>query len=510
MADIINTIQTRVLGEEVLRQLTADIERQEKAFIALASAMRASGASEDQILAKTRAHAAAIKDLGAQVKNVERTMGAAGAGKDRGRGLLIFGQGVQDFEAAGMRGITNQIDQFAQALGVGAGLAGVLTIAGVAIQVFLPQIQALIASFQGDKLTGFVGHLETISARVKELKKTIDEGGGTAADVLELRNLQKEEQRLESGGKFFEKMLAEPTPTEEATGKAVTEALDVDERDAALDALFKQQLGEPGSSRQEQVIKTEMDRLDKEIAKGETGKFKIPGTNIDVSLVKTGRETTRAGVGGMNIFGKRKQLEQDLKKARAFAEDNARREAGALLEGATGGDPTKAAALAERLDAAGFTEMAKKVRAAPQARMDAEAQEAAGVEWEAILAEDKASRELDAEANLAAGEEWDQILDEDKKQTAWDKKLTDDWAKLDVKLAKVGDTFATKQATNIAKDQIAMMQRDPRMFAGTEDFLASVQQAGGAKDRESERELMEQMVSHLKKIAEADAAGVGP
>ena len=61
---------------------------------------------------------------------------------------------VQDFQGGGLLGITNNIEGMAMSLGLGGGIAGVATLAAVALAALQPQIKALIASFnQGAPLS---------------------------------------------------------------------------------------------------------------------------------------------------------------------------------------------------------------------------------------------------------------------------------------------------------------------------------------------------------------------
>lgn len=68
-----------------------------------------------------------LKKIGAESANMSKGAGRAG------QSILALGQGLEDFSAAGMRGAMNNIPQFIQMLGVGAGIAGGATIALVAV-----------------------------------------------------------------------------------------------------------------------------------------------------------------------------------------------------------------------------------------------------------------------------------------------------------------------------------------------------------------------------------------
>lgn len=61
-----------------------------------------------------------------------------------GNSMLVFAQAADDAQY-GMRGLSNQIPQLAQAIGLGGGLAGAIGIAAVAVTVLLPLLKRLYA-----------------------------------------------------------------------------------------------------------------------------------------------------------------------------------------------------------------------------------------------------------------------------------------------------------------------------------------------------------------------------
>src|SRR4051794_19063564 len=80
---------------------------------------------------------AEMKRLAATQGSLRQTLDGieklGGNSKRSAQGLLDLGRAVQDFQAAGLGGILNNIEGLARGLGMGAGLAGVLTIVGVVI-----------------------------------------------------------------------------------------------------------------------------------------------------------------------------------------------------------------------------------------------------------------------------------------------------------------------------------------------------------------------------------------
>lgn len=113
MADVVNTIQTKILGEEEVRRLTGLIEAQEQAFVKLARSMQAQGATEAQVRAATANIAGNIAGLTKDLDAARAKMG----GTFDARGIREFGRIAQDAQY-GFSGITNNLVEIAPALGV--------------------------------------------------------------------------------------------------------------------------------------------------------------------------------------------------------------------------------------------------------------------------------------------------------------------------------------------------------------------------------------------------------
>ena len=104
------------------------------------------------------------------------------ATKSSGRNMLVMAQ-VADDAQYGMRGLANQIPQLAMALGGGAGLAGVVSIAALAIWKLTPALVALYSS--ADPANVIAGAKEY--GRV--LSQNLDVLRATAAEMLRARDI---------------------------------------------------------------------------------------------------------------------------------------------------------------------------------------------------------------------------------------------------------------------------------------------------------------------------------
>jgi hypothetical protein len=81
-----------------------------------------------------------------QVANSVAQPAAAGGGlASRAQGLLNISRAIDDVQY-GFRGVVNNIEGIVMGLGYGAGVAGAATIAGVALNMIIPKIQAIVAA----------------------------------------------------------------------------------------------------------------------------------------------------------------------------------------------------------------------------------------------------------------------------------------------------------------------------------------------------------------------------
>lgn len=94
---------------------------------------------------KTTADLAAAKQVKDSIDGIANAQNkASGSGRNMGNAMLQASRGLQDFAAAGLPGIINNVEGIAAGLGMGAGIAGAATVAAVAIQAIGPHILNLI------------------------------------------------------------------------------------------------------------------------------------------------------------------------------------------------------------------------------------------------------------------------------------------------------------------------------------------------------------------------------
>jgi hypothetical protein len=179
-----------------------------------------------------------------------------------GRTMLETGRIVQDFAQGGIGGVLNNIEGLVAALGLGSGLAGVLTIVGVGIALLKQPLMDLASSLleSGEKSKNWGTALQQVDRDLKDVTRELDEYTKKQslsneevdkANELSARQiaLEKEKKRLEEEKKNVEKLRGLQTPEEEEARKARTEAVTAAlgggaERQATVAALATQMSAE--------------------------------------------------------------------------------------------------------------------------------------------------------------------------------------------------------------------------------------------------------------------------
>lgn len=136
--------------------------------------------------------------------------------------LLQLGRGIQDFQAAGLAGIVNNFEGLALALGLGSGVAGVATIAAVALQTLAKPLREFLDGLTGgdEKTRDAAAAIDSMREAGEKLKKTLAELKG--AHDGRAASLAKENDQLERAVAIEKQREANrKRPAAEATAKAV-------------------------------------------------------------------------------------------------------------------------------------------------------------------------------------------------------------------------------------------------------------------------------------------------
>lgn len=138
-----------------------------------------------------------LDDLGAAYKRAGSS--AAGAGQ----AALQTGRVIQDFAQGGLGGILNNIEGLVTALGGGAGLAGALTLVGVAALLFKDRLAEAFNELRGDSnpIPKANDNLKAMKDRLDDVTKSLDgykDRTKLSSDELkEFNRLTAEQVRLE-------------------------------------------------------------------------------------------------------------------------------------------------------------------------------------------------------------------------------------------------------------------------------------------------------------------------
>jgi hypothetical protein len=145
------------------------------------------GISDEQLRAGLAQAVVAAQQAGQKMQNSvsQATQKATQSTGNMNMAILQASRGIQDFQAAGLMGMVNNVEGIASAFGLGAGVAGMATLAAVAIQSLMPAIESVSA-----KVEQFFGVWESGAEKaVKSVEGLMTGGFGGNA----LANAMKEQ-----------------------------------------------------------------------------------------------------------------------------------------------------------------------------------------------------------------------------------------------------------------------------------------------------------------------------
>lgn len=129
-----------------------------------------------------------LEALGARGGVVEAGMAkAAGGTKNLGMQMLIVGQTVDDLQY-GFSAIVNQLPQLAMAFGLGPGLAGAVSVAGVAVSQLIKHWGELTAAFTTSGTLTAAEEMQTLGAKTAK----------TADEQARYNELKRQEQNIDA------------------------------------------------------------------------------------------------------------------------------------------------------------------------------------------------------------------------------------------------------------------------------------------------------------------------
>jgi hypothetical protein len=167
--------------------------------------MGASGANVEDVRKKLEQLKPSLESAAAAGDKLEASSKkAAGGVAGMGQSLLQTGRVVQDFSQGGLGGILNNIEGLTMALGQGPGLAGVLTVAGVAFMLLKKPVSDLMESMGGG--ADAADHLADAVSKLTDANKKLKEQLGelAASSDANVKRLTEENQLLERQVKIRE------------------------------------------------------------------------------------------------------------------------------------------------------------------------------------------------------------------------------------------------------------------------------------------------------------------
>ena len=167
-------------------------------------ATRAASATERQRADSLDKAAGSLNALpGAQVKS-------SGSNRNLGNALLQTSRGLQDMQY-GLHGAVNNLEGIATALGLGAGVAGVVTVLAVAVQQLGPRVIEMLKSFDG--AAQVQAGLEAVIGQLSGMPEPIDRAS-VAQDKFNQKiaageaAVRRANEALEDGLKLVQLQLA--------------------------------------------------------------------------------------------------------------------------------------------------------------------------------------------------------------------------------------------------------------------------------------------------------------
>lgn len=164
------SVELETRNAQTIKDLRDEFDRLKEELKQTTLAYHQGQISEAEYQAKAETLKASMREVKTSVDNLGESLRKAKSGMAGfGQSALQTGRVVQDFVQGGIGGILNNIEGLSQALGGGPGLAGVMTIVGVAAFIAMPHIQKFLDSLSSDEPKTFAEEMGKIEERIKEL-----------------------------------------------------------------------------------------------------------------------------------------------------------------------------------------------------------------------------------------------------------------------------------------------------------------------------------------------------
>jgi hypothetical protein len=192
--------------------------------VKVTAAVKEATAATNPWVTASKSAATAQKQLNAELKDAVPQVNQSAEALDRGskkgmnfgQAMLTGSRGVQDFAAAGIPGMVNNVESLAAALGFGASAAGGFTLAFVGIELLMkswPAIKAALGSpEENQKLWTSLSPDEEVTERVRVFTELLERQAEAYKNAAEARKLnaelaKEEDARNQRMAEAFKKAL---------------------------------------------------------------------------------------------------------------------------------------------------------------------------------------------------------------------------------------------------------------------------------------------------------------
>lgn len=157
---------------------------------------------------------APLKEKAAGLEKQIETLGdsqekAAGKGVNFGQSMLQGSRAVQDFSAAGIPGMVNNVESLASALGLGASAAGGFTLAFVAIEVLIRNWDTWFGEEKAKQVKDFWAAITPEEAQITRIREMNEQLEAQAANYERIAESQKAARKQQAQELDFLKQRAE-------------------------------------------------------------------------------------------------------------------------------------------------------------------------------------------------------------------------------------------------------------------------------------------------------------
>ena len=223
---------------------------------------------------------------------------AAGKGVNFAQAMLQGSRGVQDFAAAGIPGMVNNVESLGAAMGLGAGAAGGLTLAFVGLELVMKNWPAIMASFGGvEKIEAFWAAMspdESYTKRMNDAATAQERLADSIQRATDARKAALESQQTEADWLEKRKKLWEDLQPKDKLPSLA-------DKDKPSNELTKAARNQAGAEAQAQGSQAKFDAADKAVQAQETRVNAINKASTFDERLKIANAQDKDAIGKLNL-----------------------------------------------------------------------------------------------------------------------------------------------------------------------------------------------------------------